>query len=278
MKDRFSDIPGSRPAADTLWNGAHKIPWNVPDFSKRILREHLSQDHHLASRKAQVIRDQVAWLRNAFLTGGPRSVLDLGCGPGLYATGLARGGNRYLGIDFSPASVEYARTHSGVDGQCEFRLGNVLDADFGGPHDLVMMLYGELNVFSPDDCRRILSKAFAALSPGGTLLVEPQHPDAVRRVGEGPRTWTRADRGGLFADEPYRCLTENFWYQEQGVALQCFRVVTDRGETVHRSTTKAWTRGELAGLLAGAGFGGVVFHDDWPVPDKDLMALSARRA
>ena len=55
-------------------------------------------------------------------------------------------------------------------------LGNVLDADFGGPHDLVMMLYGEINVFSPDDCRRILSKAFAAILPslyltGETLLL-----------------------------------------------------------------------------------------------------------
>ena len=84
MKDRFSDIPGKRPAADTLWDGAHKIPWNDPAFSRRILREHLSQDHHLASRKAQVIRDQVAWIRRAFLSGGPRSILDLGCGPGLY--------------------------------------------------------------------------------------------------------------------------------------------------------------------------------------------------
>ena len=31
------------------WVEGDKIPWNDPDFSERMLREHLTQDHDLAS-------------------------------------------------------------------------------------------------------------------------------------------------------------------------------------------------------------------------------------
>ena len=30
------------------WHGAYKIPWEDPDFSKRMLAEHLAQDHDMA--------------------------------------------------------------------------------------------------------------------------------------------------------------------------------------------------------------------------------------
>ena len=33
------------------WSGVHKIPWDEPEFSARMLREHLSQEHDAASRR-----------------------------------------------------------------------------------------------------------------------------------------------------------------------------------------------------------------------------------
>ena len=51
-----------RTGDDALWSGAYKIPWNDPDFSERMLAEHLSQDHDLASRRCVWIDRQVAWI------------------------------------------------------------------------------------------------------------------------------------------------------------------------------------------------------------------------
>ena len=37
------------------WSEGDNIPWNDPDFSERMLVEHLSQEHDLASRKSETI-------------------------------------------------------------------------------------------------------------------------------------------------------------------------------------------------------------------------------
>ena len=37
------------PQRNDIWGGQYKIPWNDPDFSRRMLREHLSQEHESAS-------------------------------------------------------------------------------------------------------------------------------------------------------------------------------------------------------------------------------------
>ncbi|BCS89653.1 methyltransferase domain-containing protein [Pseudodesulfovibrio sediminis] len=277
MKNRIYDIVGVTPEADSLWQGEHKIPWNDPAFSARILAEHLSQEHHLASRKRTFIEAQASWIRSRFLNSGPAAILDLGCGPGLYSRLLADQRHQYLGIDFSPASIEYATQEYGTSDQCVFRLGNVVETDFGGPFDVIMMVYGELNVFAPSQCRQILAKAHAALALGGTLLIEHQCLHAVKGVGEAPNSWTRAESGGLFADEPYVCLTENHWFEEEAVALQCFHVLTSGQDkpVSYRSTTKAWSDEEMTALLIESGFSEVRHHRDWPVPDDGLALVSA---
>lgn len=274
MNNRLSDM-----AIDprTLWGAGYKIPWNDPAFSARMLREHLNQDHQLASRTTEVITAQAAWL-SRLLPAHPASILDIGCGPGLYCEPLAGSSHRYLGIDFSPASIEYATTTSGNEDR-RFRLGDVLEADFEGGHDLAMMLYGEINVFPPDLCRHLLTKAYAALAPGGTLVIEPSAADAVRALGEGPNTRTRADEGGLFSDDPYDCLTANHWFEEQGVALQRFTVVTrpDGVTREYRSTTKAWSAADLEKALTGVGFRRMEQHDDWPQPGDAMWLFTARK-
>ena len=70
---------------DSIWCRPYKIPWDDPDFSRRMLAEHLSQDHDLASRRTEWIDRQVAWIHQDLLKGRPVRILDLGCGPGFYS-------------------------------------------------------------------------------------------------------------------------------------------------------------------------------------------------
>lgn len=273
--NKLMDIMKSAPPAESLWSGAYKIPWNDAAFSRRMLGEHLTQNHAMASRKSGAIAQQVAWLEQHFLSGGAGKVLDLGCGPGLYAPHLAEAGHEYVGIDFSPASIEHARQNFARQDRCEFWLGDVRDADFGRDYDLAMMLYGEINVFSPQNCALILAKAFDALKPGGRLFLEGHTPEAVREIGRG-HTWYKS-AGGLFSPEPHLCLTENHWYRDQAVALQIFHVVDPAtcAMQTYRSTTQAYEKDEYARLLQAAGFGQVEFHPDWPSHSEAMLAVSA---
>jgi len=91
------------------WAEGEKIPWNDPDFSRRMLNEHLSQEHDAASRRFETIDNHVKWIHGQVLKANPTRVLDLGCGPGLYTNRLAKLGHHCVGIDFSPASIACAR-------------------------------------------------------------------------------------------------------------------------------------------------------------------------
>ena len=67
------------------WHDGSNLPWDEPEFSARMLAQHLDQSHGAASRRIPEIRAQIQrmleWLR---LAPGDR-LFDVTCGPGLYA-------------------------------------------------------------------------------------------------------------------------------------------------------------------------------------------------
>ena len=91
----------------------------------------------------------------------------------------------------------------------EFKTNYVLDniktAEYGSDFDLVMLLFGEFNVFSPEDAAKILEKSFNALKPGGILLIEPLPQPAapgvrictVRAITLGGTVLYGGERGGI---------------------------------------------------------------------------------
>jgi len=279
LKDSLNTIIDRAVDEETLWDGAYKIPWDDPDFSRRMLTEHLSQEHDLASRKSQMIKKQVQWIHENICNNAPAKLLDIGCGPGLYIEQFAALNYDCCGIDFSPASIEYARNNLGD--KARLINGDIRSADFGGGYDLAMMVFGEFNVFSPNECRKILKKAFDALSPGGKLLLETHSFEAVERIGRAPNSWYKSRPGllGLFSDDPYICLMENHWLDKQQTALQQFHILnaTDGVVTSYRSTTKAWTNDQYKQLLTEAGFANIAIHSDWPVHSQDLLLLEASK-
>ena len=264
--------------SESLWVGAYKIPWQDPAFSRRMLAEHLSQEHDLASRRTEWIERQVDWIHNDLL--GARSVrlLDLGCGPGFYALRLTQLGHQVHGIDFGPASIEYANRHNPDPSRCTFMLGDIRTADFGGPYDLATMLYGELNVFSPEELAGVLRRVHDCLAPGGRFITEVQVAEAVKKSGlAGPTE--QSYEAGLFSDRPHRLRTENRWHPDERAAVQTFHVTSqDEGHVqTYRSTTKAWSEEELIALLTEAGFTQPMPRPDWPCNTTDLRLWTATR-
>jgi len=241
------------------WEEGEKIPWDDPEFSRRMLKEHLSQKHGAASRRTPTIKKHVDWIHNFVLDRKLSRILDLGCGPGLYAARLAALGHVCRGIDFGPASIEYAVEHALEN--CSYTLGDIRTTDFGSGYDLAMLIFGEFNVFKPEDARLILNKAYHALKPGGKLLLEPQIFDAVYETGNQPATWYSAENE-LFADEPHLCLMESFWNEDQSVAIERYFIVdVASGEvTRHSASTQAYEEDELVEMLTHAGFQNPAFY------------------
>ena len=273
----------SRSPRPAPWAEGEKIPWNDPGFSARMLREHLSQEHDAASRRFALIDRQVEWLYQSILGAGPVPVLDLGCGPGLYTTRLARRNCHCTGIDFSPASIAYAREQAREEKlDCQYLEGDLRTADFGHGFGLVMFVFGELNVFRPQEARLILQKACAALLPGGRLALEPHTFEAVRALGEGPPSWYSSP-GGLFSQVPHLCLQENSWDEPSCSATQRYYIVDARTAAVTRfaATLQAYTHDQYRTLLQDCGFREVEFHpslEGKEIPDTPgLLAITATK-
>jgi SAM-dependent methyltransferase len=238
------------------WAEGDNIPWNVGDFSERMLAEHLSQDHDMASRRASTIEAQVAWIHRELLRERPSRVLDLGCGPGLYSSRLARLGHECLGIDFSPASIRYARERTAPGAASpRYELADLREAEYGGPYDLAMLIFGELTVFKGEDAALILGKAGRALAPGGKLLLEVHDFATVERIGREAPTW-QALPGGLFSPKAHLLLIERHWDEARSAATIRYEVVdAESGGVEHYAQSmRAWTESGFRRLLAEAGF------------------------
>ncbi len=251
-----------RQAVPQPWAEGEKIPWNDPEFSRRMLLEHLSQEHDAASRRFETLDRHVEWIQREVLARRPTKILDLGCGPGLYSSRLARLGHECVGFDFSPASIHYAQEAARLQGlSCTYVEDDIRVADYGHGYCLAMLIFGELNVFRPAEARSILTKAYGALVNGGRLLLEVHTFAAVQAMGNAPPSWYSTERG-LFLDRPHICLIEAFWDGQENVATERYFIVEAPAGNVtrHAASTQAYRDDEYRSLLEECGFRHLAFH------------------
>lgn len=265
------------------WTEGEKIPWDEPGFSRRMLREHLSQEHDAASRRFEIIDRHVEWIDRELLKGRPSNVLDLGCGPGFYCSRLARRGHACTGIDFGPASIEFALKKDREEKTgCTFIQSDVRACDFSEGRDLVMMIYGEFNTFRKADARCILTKAWNALAKGGRLLVELSSIPGLRALAASPSTWYTST-SGLFSDDPYLVMQESFWNDELQAATTRMYVVDAATGNIQQMADnhQAYGDEELTALATGCGFMKIEIHHGWPFepqnPENDFILLVAEK-
>lgn len=253
------------------WSEGEKIPWNDSGFSERMLEYHLTQEHDLASRRFELIDRHVDWIHNK-LGGKPSKILDLACGPGLYSNRLIKLGHSCRGIDFSPASIKYAREQAfKEDVEVDYVLEDIRTADYGDNNDLAMFIYGEFNVFKPVDIKHVLQKAYDSLKEDGLFIAEPNRYETVKRVGTSPASWYSSQEG-LFSPKPHLCLIENFWDPEIHVATTRYFIVDaeTNNVTLHASSMVAYTREDLERIMSEVGFKDIVFYESLSGGEKGL--------
>ena len=260
-----------------------KIPWDDPDFSERMLNEHLSQEHDMASRRFAVIDRHVDWIEKHILSGQLSKILDLGCGPGLYTHRLTKLGHRCLGIDFSPASVRYAQMQAENDKlDCNYLHSDIRFADYNSGYDLVMLINGEFNIFSQEEAGTILEKAYNALKPGGKVVIEPFRFDWIKDDGNRGPTWYSSETG-LFSEKPHICLQENFWDEDTHTStVRWYIIDTDSGTVEqHSATAQAYSQDEYRKIIEVSGYKDVEFFPSLlGVEDSDnqyYQAITAKK-
>lgn len=105
---------------------------------------------------------------------GRKHLIDVGGGPGTYSVGLVRQtpGLRSTVLD-RPGVLAVTKelvAEQGFSDRIDLRPADYLTDEFGNGYD-VALLSGMMHRETPDDCQMLLRKAFAALDPGGLVII-----------------------------------------------------------------------------------------------------------
>ncbi len=264
-----------RPERPTAWSGGGNLPWNDPDFSARMLREHLDESHGAASRRTPERLAQIDWLWNRLKLETGAHVLDFTCGPGLYAVELARRGCYVTGIDFSPASIAYARelaARESVNQHCSFIEADVRHAALPvGVYDAALFLYGQMAVFPRAEAQALLGNMARSLKAGARLCVELLNQE---RVDKRNNTWWFTDDAGLWGDAPFLHLGERFWDPDTAMSLERFYTLHLESGRLDEVLLcdQTYAVDELCAMLSQAGFSSASIFPSWdgvPLYDAD---------
>ncbi len=264
---------------DALWRIYHRpdgpqpwllhdgnLPWDEPGFSERMLREHLDESHGAASRQRAERTAQIEWLWQKLRLQPGHKLLDVTCGPGLYAVEFAKRGIEVKGIDFSPAAIAYARQvaeREGVNGRCHFHQQDIRRMKVtGNAFDAAILLYGQLAVFRREEAEAILADIRQQLKPGGVLCVELLNPEKIDRSNS---QWWFTDDRGLWGDRPFLHLGERFWLPEVQTSVERYYVIhLETGELTHvELCDQSYEPEEMMAMMRQAGFTAVAIHPAW---------------
>jgi SAM-dependent methyltransferase len=245
---------------------ADNLPWDDPEFSERMLREHLDQSHGAASRRRVEILRLVDWMWDKLALQAGSHILDVTCGPGLYAVEFARRGCTVHGIDFSPASIRYARqqaAEAGLAERCTFDQRDVRTMDVPpGSFDAALFIYGQLAVFTPQEAANLLGRCAAALRPGGRLVVELLDFEHLDKTSSN---WWYSDNKGLWGDFPFLHLGERYWDDKRNLSYEQFHLLNLETGALreYTLTDQGYPTQAMTAMMRQAGFGRVDTYPNW---------------
>lgn len=211
-----------------VYEKGDSVMWTDEYVSKQLLNFHLNPDIDAASRKPESI-ERTLKLIESCCNKSDMEILDLGCGPGLYAENLAEKGHRVTVVDFSENSISYARSQAQEKGlDIEYVCKNYLELDYENRFDLVMIVYTDFGVLLPEERAKFLENVYRALKPGGIFVFDVINDRNADEKFQEMKTWS-FEKGGFWMPEPYLELINGVRYPDKKVFLKQHLVIDGSG-------------------------------------------------
>lgn len=244
--------------------------WDDEHISKYMLAAHLDPEGDAATRKKAGIIDSVNWITE--LCGGTnKKLLDLGCGPGIYAELLTEKGFEVTGIDFSRRSIDYAMENSQKKNlNIAYYYQNYLDIDYREEFDIVILIYCDFGVLSPENRRILLNKIYQALKPGGRLILDVFHEPYLKSFQEMQNMYY--EQNGFWSPKEYVVMQKNQFYKESKNTLESYLVITENECKRYNIWNQIYTADILEKEVTETGFRLLQLFDD--VQGKEYTGLA----
>lgn len=225
--------------------------WTEEYIATQMLNAHLDANFDGASRRTLIVEKTVDFINKNILKYNS-SILDLGCGPGLYAEKLCRNGHKITGVDFSQNTINYAKGSAKKQGlDIEYKCDNFLNLKYFEDYNVVMQIYGEINTFSDEERDKLFKIVYNALKPNGLFIFDISTP--VLRKKHGLKKNWYISEGGFWREKTHIVLEEGFQY-DNDIWLDQYIVTDNEGVQVYRNWFNDYTVETISEVIQNCGF------------------------
>ncbi len=201
--------------------------WTDPHTAKQMLRYHLDKEVPMASRKHEFIDQSTDWIAKHFELCNGKKIADFGCGPGLYASRLARTGAKVTGIDFSANSLAYARENALREGlNIDYQQMDYLNFRSDERYDVIMMIMCDYCALSPPQRTRLLEIFRRHLASEGRILLDV-YTLASFHAKEEASSYERRQLNGFWSPNDYFGFINTFKYDDEKVVLDKYTIIEE---------------------------------------------------
>lgn len=238
----FKTPPAFQPGSLTLWSDSY--------VAENVIKIHLNGSIDSGSRKTVTLASSAKWISS--LCSPNSSILDIGCGPGLYGNHLSKYVERYSGIDISPYQISYANAHNispynAFYHVCDFREWQPGQMNY----DTVLLMYAIYSFYPLNVRLELLKKIKSVLNPGGRVVIEVF--TAFHYDGRLDSTdWQYVEKNGFWRPTPYLELNSFSRYQNDLILIQTG--VIDANTAIWNSWIELFSISKIEKELRKAGF------------------------
>lgn len=180
--------------------------WTDNWISKNMLSAHLDLANDAASRNIKVINKTIDWIRTIIKPDS--SILDLGCGPGLYTEILAKNGYTVSGIDISKRSIKFARNSAKKHKLSIYYQNNdYIEKKINGNYDCITCIYCDFGALIPIEQTILLNNIHNSLNANGVFIFDV-FTDKLANERKDKKQWTYYKGSSFWSKKPSFVLDE----------------------------------------------------------------------
>jgi SAM-dependent methyltransferase len=196
-------------------------------------------------------------------------LLDLACGFGRHAIGMAKRGYQVTGLDFNAGYLKIAEAVAQESGlRVHWQQGDMRTLPFEGEFDAAYSYFTSFGYFSDDENEKVIEGVARALRPGGRFLIDVFHRDWVL-THPTHRVWNQREDGSLLMEET------GFDLRHSRVTARQIHLTPDGAKRLEKSyTVRAYTCAELAAMLHRHG---LEVREAWGGIDRGALTTDSRR-
>lgn len=199
----------------SLYERSKDFLWTDEYISRNMLEAHLNPEIDAASRNRNTVLRTVDWIVSVLPKKG--SLLDLGCGPGLYAQEFAEKGFIVTGLDISKRSIEYAGKSAqdknlSINYVCADYINNKIEGKF----DAAVCIYCDFGALIPSEQKAFLENVRGALKDEGVLILDV-FGYGLSSTKKEFRSWEYNDSPGFLCNTNHFIMSEVVYFEQEKV-------------------------------------------------------------